>query len=263
MLLKHRQFQGLFALLGLSVIILITQCVVEYNPNISVNDNLLVVNGSIIRGNDHQTIVLTRSTSINSQVFNALENCNVFVTDDKNNIFWFEEESPGTYNAAIDSAYLKIGAKFKLSIETPGNQVYESDFEEIYDSPPIDSVYFINETVYSEEFMKDLNGIRLNVDVYANEENKEYYLYKIHEDWETRSSNTTIEKMLIGVKEEFITTYKYDSLNSEWVRDKAIPIPDFINFNDPDTFHICYLESAVDELYFSNTSNSSKMPFET
>lgn len=255
---KHRINKALIALLGVSIVLLISQCIEGYHPDIPFKDDLLVVNGSIIRGIDQQSIVLSRSSSINSTEFNGLEGCDVYVTDDKNNIFFFEEENPGNYFAEIDSVYLATGAKFKLTIETPDNQIYESAYEEIYEGPPVDSLYFFHETVYSDFYGRDVNGARLNADIYADEENSGYYLWKIHENWETRSHNTRIEKMLVGVKEEFITTYRFDSLLWMLVPDKAIPIPEFVYFNDPDTFRVCYHEADLDETFFSSTSNISE-----
>jgi hypothetical protein len=252
---RDRTYSGVYALMVLFMIVLSTQCVEEYNPNIPTEDHLLVIDGSILQGNEQQTIVVTRSTSILNPEFIAVEGCQVIVTDDRNNSFYFEEESPGKYHAEIDSAYLVIGVKFKLSIETPDKQVYESAFEEMYDSPPIDSLYFVQESNSSDQAYPNENGVRLNVDVYAKEEFAGYYRWKIHDTWESRSSNSKIDKMLVGVKDTFITTYKYDTANLEYVRDKAIPIPEFAYFNKPDTFHICYLESELDEFFFSSTSN--------
>ena len=255
MRLKHRPGTGILALLVISVLIITTQCVEEYNPDLSTNNNLLVVNGSIIRGNEQQTIVLTRSTSVQSPVFIAVEGCHVAVVDDRGNIFQFEEEAPGRYHAKIDSAYLETGTKFKLSIETTDRQVYESAFEEMYDSPSIDSLYFFPETNNSGNMHMNENGIRLNVDVYAREEFVGYYRWKIHETWETRSSNTKIDKMLVGVKDTFITIYRYDTVDLDYVPDKAVPVPEFEYFNQPDTFYICFLDSEVEEAFFSSTSN--------
>jgi hypothetical protein len=151
---------------------------------------------------------------------------------------------------------LETGAKFKLSIETPDNKLYESAYEEIYDSPPIDSLYFVQETNYSDQPHMNGDGLRLNVDEYAIEEFHGYYRWKMHETFETRSSNTQIEKMLTGVRQDtFITIMKWDTLNSEWLRDKAIPIPEFEYFTTPDTFHICYHDSEVEEVFYSSTSN--------
>ena len=82
MQLKHRLNQGLLALMVLSVVIIATQCVEEYNPDIAGKDNLLVVNGSIIRGDEQQTILVSRSTSVNNPAFIAVGGCNVVVTDD-------------------------------------------------------------------------------------------------------------------------------------------------------------------------------------
>jgi len=255
MRLKHRLNQGLLALIVLSVIIITTQCIEEYNPDLSTKDNLLVVNGSIIRGHELQTIVLSRSTSVNNPGFIAVEDCNVLVTDDKNNIFHFEEATAGRYTAKIDSSYLNIGAKYRLSIETPEEQVYESAYEEIYDSPLIDSLYFVQETNYSDQAHLNGDGLRLNVDVYAKEEFMGNYRWEMHETFETRSSNTQIEKMLTGVRQDtFITIWKWDTKNSEWLRDYAIPFPVFEYFTKPDTFHVCYHDSEVEAVYYSNTS---------
>jgi len=252
---RDRHYSGFYALIVLSVIVLTTQCVEEYNPNIPTQDHLLVVDGSILQGEKQQTIVVSRSTSVHNPEFIAVEGCNVFVSDDRNNSFQFEEGAPGRYHANIDSVYLEVGVKFKVSIETPDKQVYESDFEEMYDSPSIDSLYFIQESSYSDQEYTNAHGIRLNVDVYAKEEFMGYYRWKIHETWESRSSNSKIDKMLVGVKDTFITTYKYDTAYLEYVRDKAIPIPEFVYFTKPDTFHICYLDSELEEYFFSSTSN--------
>lgn len=252
---KHRFCSGFLILIVISVIMIITQCVDEYHPDIDTKDNLLVVNGSILQGDEEQIIVVSRSTSVSNPAFRPVEGCNVSVTDDRNNIFRFEEQSPGRYTAQIDSAYLSIGTKFKLTVETRDNQVYESGFEEMYDSPPIDSLYFVQETNDVDQQYMNEAGVRLNLDVYAKEDYIGYYRWKIHETWESRSSNAKIEKMLVGVMDTFITTYRFDSIVYEYVRDKAIPIPEFYYFEKPDTFHICYLEDEVDDFYFSSTSD--------
>jgi len=256
MQIENKLKQGLLALMVLSMIILVTQCVEEYNPDIAGKDNLLVVNGSIIRGEKKQTILVSRSTSVNNPRFIAVENCHVFVKDDRDNIFHFEEGEPGRYDAEIDIAYLETGASFKLTVETPDEQLYESAYEEIYDSPSIDSLYFLEESNYSDQAHTNGDGLRLNVDEYAREEFMGNYRWKMHETFETRSSNTQIEKILTGVRQDtFITIWKWDTLNSEWIRDYAIPFPEFEYFSEPDTFHICYHDSEVEDVYLSNTSN--------
>ncbi len=243
------------ALTVISLSILTTQCIEEYNPDLSSKNNLLVINGSIVMGIGQQSIVISRSTSVNQPEFIPVKSCKVSVRDDKENVFNFEEAEAGRYVATIDPVYLATGAKFKLSVETPDEQIYESIYEEIYDSPSIDSVYFVQELNSSDQQHMNEIGQRLNVDVYAREGYIGYYRWKMHETFETRSSNTQIEKMLVGVKDTFITIYKWDTLNSEWIRDKAIPIPEFEYFNTPDTFHICYHDSEVEEVFYSNTSN--------
>lgn len=254
MRLKYRFHTGLWALMLVSLVVFVTQCVEEYNPKVSANDKLLVVDGSIIRGQENQTIYISRSNPVRNPGFKPVIGCVVSVTDDKDNVFLFEEVMQGKYVSTIDSAYLKIGAKFKLTIETPDNKVYASGFEEILDGPSIDNVYFIEETKYSEIFERDEKGHRLNLDVYAENDYVGYYSWKVHETWEQRASNEYIDQVLIGV-DTFITTFKWDTLNSEWILDMAIPVAAFDSFSKPDTFHICYLESEVQEFFLSSTSN--------
>ena len=183
----------LFTSLAISMVVLNTQCIEEYDPNLNVDVDLLTVNASIVRGHEEQTVVITRSTPLDDTQYIAVENCNVFVTDDRDNKFQFEEKSAGKYIAKIDLLYLDIGAKFKLTIITPDNNVYESDYEEIHDCPPVGSLYFLEETNYSKELYKDLSGLRLNLDLRALEGYTGYYRWKIHETWEYRSKNKYID----------------------------------------------------------------------
>ena len=49
---KHRFYSGFLIMIVISVIMFITQCVDEYHPDIDTKDNLLVVNGSILQGDE-------------------------------------------------------------------------------------------------------------------------------------------------------------------------------------------------------------------
>lgn len=252
---KVRSYSGFLILIVISVIMITTQCVEEYQPDIDTADGLLVINGSILQGSEAQTITVSRSTSVRYPTFIPVEGCNVFVADDRSNVFQFDEQAPGIYTARIDSTYLKIGVKYQLTVETPNKQVYESGLEEMYDSPSIDRLFFVQETNDTDPQYLNEDGVRLNVDVFAKKEFTGYYRWKIHETWESRSSNANIEKVLTGVMDSFITTYKWDTLNSEFLRDRAIPLPEYHYFNTPDTFHICYREGEVNDFFFSSTSN--------
>jgi hypothetical protein len=246
---------GLKILLLVMVIILTVRCVEEYRPSLDETDKLLVVNGSFILGEEQQTIFVSRSTSVYTPLFVPVENCNVYVSDDQNNMFQFVEDIPGKYITHILPGQLEIGTKLKLTIETPDRQVYESGFEEIYDSPSIDSLYFAQETNTSDPMHKNENGIRMNLDVIADEESTGFYRWKLHETWEQHASQTRIEKELVGVQDTFGITWKWDSIDELYVRDKAIPYPDFKYFTTPDTIHICYLDSEVEEYFFSSTTD--------
>ena len=169
------------------VMLLQNRCVEEYNPNLKESERLLTIDGSIVREQEEQMVVVSMSSPVDSTQFNPFSNCKVFVTDDQNHVFPFEEKYDGKYSAKIDSSYLQIGAKFKLTVETPDKNTYESDFEEILECAPIDSLYFLEETNYSKNLEKEINGLRLNVDIRTNKELTSFYRWKISDAWEYRS----------------------------------------------------------------------------
>lgn len=236
---KKRQFLFFYLPLIFLMALLNTNCIEEYDPNLNVDVDLLTVNGSIVRGQEEQTVVITRSTPVDDTQYKAVENCNVFVSDDRNNKFQFTEISAGKYVAKIDMAYLDIGAKFKLTINTPDNNIYESDYEEIKDCPPIDNLYFLEEINYSTELHRNLNGLRLNLDLQAYQDHTEYYRWKINETWEYRSRNTWIDRELVGAE-----------ANS---RGEMVPV--FHYFYRLDSLHYCWHNAKVNELFSASTLN--------
>ena len=217
------------------MIVLNTQCIEEYDPGLNADVDLLTVNASIVRGHEEQIVVITRSTPLDDTQYKAVENCNVFVTDDRDNKFQFEEISAGKYVARIDSSYLNIGAKFKLTIETPDDNLYESDYEEIHDCPPVGNLYFIRETNYSKKLNRDINGLRLYTDLLALEGYTGYYRWKINETWEYRSPNDWIDA---AVEVEYVV---------------AEPVVNF--FNKPDSLHYCWNTAEIQELYSTRTTD--------
>ncbi len=169
MQLKHRLNQGLLALMVLSVVIIATQCVEEYNPDIAGKDNLLVVNGSIIRGDEQQTILVSRSTSVKNPAFIAVGGCNVVVTDDRDNIFQFEEEITGSYSVKIDLEYLEILNVFDndLSGKIPSQLANSINLKQLLVAE--------NNFADTKEFSKSLlsNGAKLDLtNPYVVTENK-------------------------------------------------------------------------------------------
>ena len=250
LIVRYAKRHFIFKSILLLMFFLTTRCIEEYDPNLHVDVNLLTVNASIVRGHEEQRVVLTRSTPIDDTEYIAVENCNVFVTDDRDNTFQFEERSAGQYVAKIDGSYLNTGARFKLTIITPDRKRYESDYEEIQDCPPVDNLYFNEETSYSKELHHDINGLRLYLNLPALEGYTRYYRWKINETWEYRSQNKFIDAELVGADSRMIVDTIDDIIEIFYV-----PVPILFWYNKPDSLHYCWNHRDIRELYSTSTAD--------
>ena len=106
--------------------------------------------------------------------------------DDKGNEFHFNENISGIYEASIPQNNLSLNSRFQLHFTTPDKNEYESDFEPILKSSPIDSVYFNFESFQSSSEYYD-DGLQFYVDLKADEQNSKNYRWTIEETWEIRS----------------------------------------------------------------------------
>lgn len=171
-------------LLILSIItVFFISCVEQYSPEVNAYENLMVINGSIIKGNSIQTVTVSKTASIMEPDFYPVKGCQVTVTDNSGNIFTFYEEQDGIYTTSIDESYLSYGSTFSLFVKTPDNKEYESEIETIYESSPIDSLFYeVESKQTSTEFHEQ--GLQFYVDLKAPEDATHRYLFDLIETYE-------------------------------------------------------------------------------
>ncbi len=142
---------------------------------------------------DHDTlqeVVLSKTSSPENPVYIPLSGCMVNVSDTGNNEFVFEElsGSPGTYQGMIDSSGMKIGNRFRLSFTLPTGEQYISDYEELIECPPVDSVYYEISTQPTIDPDVNLHGVQFYMDLDAMGNDGQYYRLQVDETWEYHAS---------------------------------------------------------------------------
>lgn len=176
--------KNIFALAIIAALII--SCVEQFSPKVEAYENSLVINGSIIKGNVVQTITISRTSSIELPDFNPVSNCEVIVTDSMGRSFIFDEEYEGIYTCNIDESYLNYGSSFSLYVKTPDNKEYVSEFETIYESSPIDSLYFdVEPKQTSSEYHPE--GLQFYANLKAPENSSQRFLYDLTETYEIRT----------------------------------------------------------------------------
>lgn len=184
---KNNYIKKVFHLLLLcSLLLATTSCIEQFNPEIKGIAGALVVDGSLIKGETQQFVTISRSTSIDKPEFIPETSCLVQIHGDQGTVFDFLEIEPGKYSAEIEDMQLSFNEKYKLKITTNSGEQYESDFETINQSSPIDSIYHLEENFQSSSETHNL-GLQFYVDLKAPEGSSKYYRWKAVETYMYRS----------------------------------------------------------------------------
>ncbi|MGQ1786081.1 DUF4249 domain-containing protein [Saccharicrinis sp. GN24d3] len=213
--------------------VMIYGCIEVYNPPIQGNTEFLVVDGSIVKGNSIQTVLVSKSTSLNESAINWVSGCTVWATNAEGEEFTYEEASDGNYHAEIPPEALPFGSQFMINVITPEGKEYASDFETLYESSPVDSLYFIEEA-YQSSSLTSQSGLQYYADLKAEESATGYYRWILEETWEHHSPYLIAEMR-----------YSDDYTGS-------------IYFEEPtDSLSVCYTTKEVSDLYTASTDNLS------
>jgi hypothetical protein len=198
----------------ISLLLFFTGCISPFEPDIQGENGLLVVDGSLIKGRETQVIIISKTSPISQPEYLPVENCNVRVMDNTGDEFVFNEESPGKYVANIDDAWLNYDKQYKLVFTTSSGDGYESDYQWLLETAPVDSLYGIREYHYSSFTGKEsTEGMQFYVDLDAPEDASRYYRWVLEETWE-KHVNSEIWGEYDGVSIK--PFYPRDSLSRCW-----------------------------------------------
>jgi hypothetical protein len=158
----------------LMLMISIMGCKKPYNPSVIANNTgYLVVEGVINSGTDSTFIKLSKTGNLSGvATANPVLQASVTVESDQNNNYPLTELGNGKYGAA--GLNLNSIHNYRLNIQTADGQQYQSDFEPVIITPPIDSVGF---TVQA-------NGLQLYVNTHDPNNKINYYRWDYKETWQ-------------------------------------------------------------------------------
>lgn len=138
------------------------------------NRNYLVVDGFINAGDETQLrLSRTRNVGTNKS-FPAETGARVQLQGRDGTLYFFNEDSVGRYSAFT---VLNPTQQYQLSILTAGNEAYVSDWIDIKNTPPIDSItWAVNK-----------DGLAINVNTHDPTGASRYYRWSYDETWEYHS----------------------------------------------------------------------------
>ncbi len=224
----NRHIYCIFLILILAAITT-TGCIDDFDPGITDYEDLLVIEGNIIKGNEKQYVRISKTAPINFPEYDPIENCVVKVVDDQGNTFHYKENSNGTYVGEIPVQALSFNRKYQLQVVLPGNKEYHSGFIEINESSDVDSLYaLVEQDANTPEQYSE--GLQFYVNLKAPEGATKNYMWEMEEAWELH------------------TVYDIDGT---WHKEDTIPPV----YNPRSDKKVCYASSTIKEYFTSSTEN--------
>jgi hypothetical protein len=156
-----------------------------YEPHILSKDiNKFVVSGQVTDDNDYQIVSVSKASSVGEPQFIPVSNCYVRIFDDKGNEFVMQESSKGIYQVRIDKNYLIPGTSFKVKVLTSDGIDIDSDFDQMYECPQVDSVYYIRKEIQTNIHGMVTRGLQFYVDLDCGNINSHFFRWEAIETWE-------------------------------------------------------------------------------
>lgn len=169
-----------FVLIALSVY----QCIEPYEPEVGAYDSTLVVDGIFTDGEDTSTVLLSRSYAYSGGVPELIVGARVIVEDDQGNSTELTETAPGKYQNDPAVFTGRAGVQYRLLVTTPEGNSFESDWERMKVSPPIEDIYYeYEEREQDNPDLNSLKGFQIFLNTRDAENNTRYYRWQYEETY--------------------------------------------------------------------------------
>ena len=208
---------------------LLCSCIEEYYPEDDNNNRKIVIEGILNDIAGRQTVNISYSSSIAQPEFTPFTGCLVEVYDAQNNVFQYDERSDGRYTRDFSEDEITAGNSYILRVLSPNGDEYLSDYVVMNSSKPVDSIYYIEEDVFSFGSEYNYEGVQFYADIRQAGDSAEYYAFQILETWETYTP--------LNIQ------YVYDSL-------KIIPVYDYLAGRNH-----CWLNNRVEQVFVAATTD--------
>lgn len=208
------------------LIVIFSGCLERYWPEVDQYEALLVVDGIISDEPGPYQVRLSQSSSLDELIYVPFTNALLTIGDDLGNMEHLTEKGRGLYETDPDFQAV-IGRQYKLIVQTPKGDVYETAYQELNAAPEIDSVYANVEMRDTRDPNHVLGGYQFYIDVKNNHSEGGYYYYRMEEAYEFRSA--------------LFIDYIYDG--------------EFREMFNKDTLYTCYAQRQRGEIYTYDTKN--------
>jgi hypothetical protein len=215
-------------------VITLTGCKKPYEPPVkAAPGGYLVVEGVVNPGSDSTIIKLSHTVSISNRVTaNPVLGATLTVESDRHSFYPLTEAGNGSYistGLALDNS-----RTYRLNIRTKDNKQYQSDFEPVIITPPIDSIGFNIVTVPD-------TGIQIYANTHDATNMLHYFRWDYNENWEFSAKYVSyfISNGLVLLERtpaQYISNCYTSDISSDIVLGSSAKLNQNLIFQQPITF---------------------------
>lgn len=169
------------------VLVVFASCIDRfYLDDYQTNNQKIVIDASITDQCEEQVIKVSQSVAPKFSGFKGLTDCVVSVADSVGNLIHFSSDlgEPGIYRATFPEGWLAIGNRYKLKVETAEGKIYNSSYEKLLPSPPLDTLYASIEHLPTDDPSKTRDGVQFYTNFEASDYFGKYFRWLIEETYE-------------------------------------------------------------------------------
>ena len=198
----------------------LVSCEDRYFPELDGNyQNVLVIDGKITNAEPPYTVKLSMSSHPESPQHIPVTGYGVEINDELGNVAVLMEEEPGTYQTGADDIQGVVGRKYKIVLNSPQGETYESDFEEMTDPVGIESVNANLEYIQSEDFPYSIPGYQFYINTTTAQNDSTWLLWSMDETYKYQSDYATF----FYFDGDLHAFPKSDSIKTCWSSAKVFP----------------------------------------
>jgi len=164
-------------------------CIKPYEPVF--NDDSIekwVIEGSISNNEGWQEVRISKSSNYQNASFLPVNNCQVKIIDDLGQEFSLQNFEDGSYRVWVASDYLVSGRNYHINVKTPDGNEFKSKPDMMPFPTKINDAYYEIEDISTFDPEVFIRGLKFYIDLNANNEDNEYFRWRITETWEIKSA---------------------------------------------------------------------------
>lgn len=155
----------------------LASCIEPFEPTLNDAANKLVVDGLFTNLPGPYTVRLSFSTSPYILTNAPLGGAKVIISEENGPEEILVETEEGVYKTAEGGIQGIAGKNYKIIVQTPDDQQYESPFQELKKPHPIESITYAIENLYFDNAGKEIAGYQFYLNTPPSENEENYYLW--------------------------------------------------------------------------------------